>query len=91
MHVGIEGVPMQESQTACRWLVDQIPVGQVEERRRGPRRAPWPRVAEEVLVVRALRGAVGDDQRGLSAAAGPAAPLGVVGRRRRHVAQVDTR
>ena len=33
--------------------------------------------------------AVGDHQRRLAAAAGPAAALGVVGRRRRHVAQVD--
>ena len=47
------------------------------------------RVAEEVLVVRALRRAVGENERRLAAAAGATAALRVVGRRRRDVAQVD--
>ena len=47
------------------------------------------RVGEEVLVMRRLRGAVGDDQRGLAAAPGPPAALGVIRGRGRHVAHVD--
>src|SRR5690606_32708699 len=46
-------------------------------------------VAEEVLVVRALRGAVRQHQRSLSAAARATAALRIVRGRRRDVAQVD--
>jgi hypothetical protein len=41
---------------------------------------------EVVLVVRALRGAVGHDKRRLPRPAGAASALGIVCRRRRHVA-----
>ena len=47
------------------------------------------RPAEIVLIVRALRGAVGHDQRGLAGASGAPGALRVVGRGRRHVAHVD--
>ena len=45
--------------------------------------------SEEILVVRAASGAVGEDQRRLPAATGPAAALRIVGRGGRDVAQVD--
>ena len=67
----------------------QILVAQVDARRGDGTGDHLARLAEEVLVVRAAPRAVGEDQRRLAAAAGPAAALGVVGRRRRHVAQVD--
>ena len=68
---------------------DEVLVGQVE-----PRQAHGPRdhqagTAEEILVVRIARGAVSQHQGGLTAPAGPAAPLGIVCRRRRHVPHVD--
>ena len=44
---------------------------------------------EEILIVRALGGAVGHNQRRLTAAAGTSAALGVIGRCRGHVAQVN--
>ena len=47
------------------------------------------RVAEVVGVVSVARGAVGDDERGLPGPAGPARPLGVVGRCRWDIAQAD--
>src|SRR3546814_9569250 len=47
------------------------------------------RTFEVVLVVRPLRGAVSDDEGGLPRSAGAARALGVVRRRRRHVAHVD--
>ncbi len=47
------------------------------------------RPLEEVLVVGAAGGAIGVDQRRLAAATGPAAALGVVGRRGGDVAHVD--
>ncbi|GBD17266.1 hypothetical protein HRbin26_02185 [bacterium HR26] len=46
-------------------------------------------VAEEVAVVAAGAAAEGEDQTGLPLAASAAAALGVVGRRRRHVSEVD--
>ena len=64
-------------------------VGQVETR--------WPHAAgdhvraavEEVLVVAVERAAISEDQAGLALAPSAAAALGVIGRRRRHVAQVN--
>ncbi len=47
------------------------------------------RLTEVILVVRAASRAIGVDQGRLTATAGPAAALGVVGRRRRDVAQID--
>ncbi|MCY1546954.1 hypothetical protein D9M68_829850 [compost metagenome] len=47
------------------------------------------RVSEVILVVRALRRAVGYDESGLSAAPRSARALGVVSRGRRRIAQVD--
>jgi hypothetical protein len=69
--------------------LDQFAVGQVEGRRIDLAMDHAHRVAEEILVVRRLGGAVGNDQRRLPGPPGPAAALRVVGRRRRHVAQVD--
>src|SRR5262245_4745986 len=69
--------------------LDQVFVGEVEARGRDlaghhPLGPP-----EEVLVVRAPRRAIGDDERRLAATAGAATPLRVVRWRGRHVAQVD--
>ena len=52
-------------------------------------RSPSRSAAEVILVVRTLRRAVGHDQRRLAGASGAPGALRVVGRRRRHVAQVD--
>ena len=69
--------------------VDQIPVRELENRRTYLAVDHRLGVAEEVLVVRALRRRVRDDQGRLSAAARASAALGVVRRRGRHVAHVD--
>ena len=69
--------------------LDQFAVGQVERRRIHLAVHHPHGVAEVVLVMRALAGAVGDDERRLSGPAGTAAALRVVGRRGRHVAHVD--
>ena len=68
---------------------DQVPVREVEDRRAHLAVDHRLGVAEEVLVVGALGRCVGDDQGRLPAAARPSAPLGVVRRRRGHVAHVD--
>ena len=68
---------------------DQVPVREVEDRRAHFAVDHRLGVAEEVLVVGALGRCVGDDQGRLPAAARPSAPLGVVRRRRGHVAHVD--
>ncbi len=47
------------------------------------------RITEEVLIVRTLRCAIGDDERGLSGASGAAAALRVIGGRGRNVAQIN--
>ena len=69
--------------------VDQVPVRELQDRRTYLAVDHRPGVAEEVLVVGALRRRVGDDQGGLAAAARASAALGVVRRRGRHVAHVD--
>src|SRR5262249_36845723 len=69
--------------------VDQVLVGQIDSR--------WPNDAldhifaalEEVLVMGALRRAVGEDQRRRSASAGTTATLRVVGGCWGHIAQID--
>ena len=68
---------------------DQVPVRDLDDRRAYLPVDHRLGVAEEVLVVRALGRRIRDDQGRLSAAARPSAPLGVVRRRRRHVAHVD--
>ena len=69
--------------------VDQVPVRELEDRRPHLAVDHRLRVAEEVLVVRALRRRVRNHQGGLSAAARAPAALRVVRRRGRHVAHVD--
>ena len=69
--------------------VDQVPVRELQYRRTDFAVDHGPGIAEEVLVVGALRRRVGDDQGGLTAAARAPAALGVVRRRGRHVAHVD--
>ena len=68
---------------------DQVPVPQVDARRRHRSGHHASRLAVEVLVVGAAPGAVGEDESGLSAAPGASAALRVVGRSGRNVAQVD--
>jgi hypothetical protein len=68
---------------------EQLTVGQVDQGRAHLAVHHLPRLAEEELVVRAARGTVGDHQRCLATAPGAAGALGVVGRRGRHVAQID--
>ena len=70
--------------TADQILVGEVDVGGIDGTGDHARR-----VGEEVLVMRRLRGAVGNDQRGLAATPSPPAALGVVRGRRRHVAHVD--
>ena len=70
--------PVSASQTAWTWARTRSSLARSS---RGGVTAPGDhqvRAAEEILVVRAARGAVGEDQGRLSAPAGPAAPLGVV-------------
>ena len=69
--------------------VDQVPVRELQDRRAYLAVDHRPGVAEEVLVVGALRGRVRDDQGGLAAPARASAALGVVGRRGRNVAHMD--
>ena len=69
--------------------VDQVPVRELENRRPHLAVDHRLRVAEEVLVVRALGRRIRDHQGGLSAAARAPAALRVVRRRGRHVAHVD--
>ena len=69
--------------------VNQVPVCELENRRTYLSVDHCLGIAEEVLVVGALRRRVRDDQGGLSAAARASAALGVVRRRRRHVAHVN--
>ena len=69
--------------------VDKVPVRELEHRRAHLAMDHRLGVAEEVLVVRALRRRVRDDQGGLPVAARTSAALGVVRGRGRHVAHVD--
>ena len=69
--------------------VDQVPVRELQDRRTYLAVNHRPGIAEEVLVVGALRRRVRDDQRGLPAPARASAALGVVRRRGRHVAHVN--
>ena len=69
--------------------VDQVPVRELQDRRTYLAVNHRPGIAEEVLVVGALRRRVRDDQGGLPAPARASAALGVVRRRGRHVAHVD--
>ncbi len=67
---------------------EQIAIGQIQAWRGDlPTHHPlWS--SEVILVMRAARGAVGEDQRRLPATPGAAAALGVIGRCRRHVTHV---
>ncbi len=67
----------------------EVLVGQIQPRWRDRSRDHRVLMAEEVLIVRAARGAIREDQCGLPAPARPAAALRVIGGRGRHVAQVD--
>ena len=67
----------------------EIAIAHVDARRGHRARDHLAGLAEEILVVRAASGTVGEDQRRLPAATGPAAALRIVGRGRRDVAQVD--
>jgi len=69
--------------------LDEIAVREIEERRADLSVDHRLGVPEEVLVVRALRRAVGEDESGLAATAGATASLRVVGGCGRNVAQVD--
>ena len=69
--------------------VYQVAVREFEDRRTHLAIDHRSGVAEEVLVVRALRRRIGDDQGCLSAASRASAALGVVRGRGRHVAHVD--
>ena len=69
--------------------VDQVPVRELEDRRAHLAMDHRLGVAEEVLVVRALRRRVRDDQGGLPVSARTSAALGVVRGRGRHVAHMD--
>ena len=66
---------------------DEVLVAEVQARRRDGAGHHVPRVAEPVGVVGVAGGAVGDHERRLAGAAGPAGALRVVGRRGRDVAQ----
>ena len=68
---------------------DQVPVPQIDARRRHCSGHHAGRLAVEVLVVGAAPGAVGEDESGLPPAPGASAALRVVGRSGRNVAQVD--
>ena len=67
----------------------QLFIGQVERRRADFAMHHARRVGKEELIVGAARCAIGQHQRRHAAAASAPASLGVVGRRGRHVAQVD--
>ncbi len=67
----------------------QVLVGHVDARGADLARHHELGPAEEPLVMGAASRAVGEDQRRLAAATGPPGALGVVGRRGRHVAEVD--
>ena len=69
--------------------LDQVLVRQVEPRRRDRTGDHSLRALEKVLIVWAATGAVGEHQCRLPAASCPSAPLGIVGRRGRHVAHID--
>jgi len=69
--------------------VDQIAVGKIQGRRAHHAMHHLVGMLEEPLVMRAERRAVGDDQRLLAGTPGTATALGVVGRGRRDIAQVD--
>ena len=68
---------------------EEVLVSQVESRRCDGTRHHGFRPLEEVLIVRAPRGAIREDQRRLAAAPRAPAALCIIRRRRRHVAQVD--
>ncbi|OQC03532.1 MAG: hypothetical protein BWX80_02759 [Candidatus Hydrogenedentes bacterium ADurb.Bin101] len=67
---------------------DQVPVAQIDARRRHGAGHHLAGLAEVILVVGAAARAIGIDQGRLSAAPRTAAALGIVGRGRRHVAHV---
>ena len=86
---GSSGTPVQASQTAWRWL---------STRSRFARSSSGGRTSPCTIALGSRKkywscglcgGAVGEHERGLAAAAGATAALRVVGRRGRHVAQVD--
>ena len=81
--------PDSASQTACKCDFDQVAVCEFERRWADDAADHLLRFGEVVLVVRALRRAVGDHQGGLTGTAGSSGTLGIVGRRRRHVSQID--
>ena len=69
--------------------LDEISVREVEERRTYLAMHHGLRVAEEILIVRALRGGIREHECSLPAATRSTTTLRVVRRRRRNVAQVD--
>src|SRR5918992_968399 len=68
---------------------DEIGIGQIDRRWTNHPVNHFLRLTKEILVMRALSGAVGDDKCGLPATSRTSAPLRIVGGRRRHVAHVD--
>ena len=86
---GVERLVDAREPDRLQMAVDQVPVRELEHRRTYLAVHHLLGIVEEVLVVRALRRRVRDDQGSLSVAARAAATLSVVRRRRRHVAHVD--
>ena len=82
-------IPASASQTACKWASTRSRFASSSAGGRTTPRTIATRPIEVILVVRALRRAIGHDERGLPRAAGSAAALGIVCRRRRHVAHID--
>ena len=69
--------------------LDQIPVAKIDRWRDDDPVDQLLHTLEEVLIVRALGGAVGHDQGRLAAAPGASAALGVIRRRRRGIPEID--
>ena len=67
----------------------QITVADVDARRSHRTRDHLVRFAEVILIVRAAARAISVDQGRLAATSGPAAALGIVGRRRWDITQID--
>ncbi|OMT84864.1 hypothetical protein AQ766_27335 [Burkholderia pseudomallei] len=68
--------------------LDQILIGQIQQRCLDHAMHHRGRFAEEILIVRATRRAIGHHQRRLAAATGASSALDVIGGCRRHVAQI---
>ena len=87
--VGVELEARRGKPLGVQVAVYEVLVGEIDGRGLDHARDHRRRVVEEVLIVGALRRAVGKDQGRLTAAPSAAAALHVICGRRRHVAQID--